>query len=663
MIFKALFFISLIVGNIMGNQLSNETSPYLLQHKDNPVNWYPWSNKAFELAQKENKLIFLSIGYSTCHWCHVMAHESFEDEEVAKILNKDFISIKVDREQLPHIDGFYQKVYRLMNERGGGWPLTIMMTANKEPFFAGTYIPKYAGYGSKGLIPIIQEVVKADRKLLKDHGQEVLKVMKQKENFTPSSTSYESEIEKKIVEQLYASFDPKYKGFGSHPKFPQFVNIILLLKVYMIDQNKEALKIATESLKAMANGGIFDQIEGGFYRYSVDQRWAIPHFEKMLYTNAEALEAYTLAYKITKKPIFLEVIDRTIKEMDRRFLVDGVYQSASNADSKNDLGINEEGAYFVFDYESTLHFFTDNGFDKKEAVDTLHYFGIVEDGNFDGSSSNPEILDNAKPIQYEKALELLQQIRSTKEYPFIDNKINTAWNALYIKGKLIASILDDQYLQSSLKSLDALIDLMYKDEQLYHQTIIGKQPAQQAILEDYSFLISTLFEAYQITLDEKYFKFYEALLLKSIELFYKEGRWSESNDGFETYADIEDAGYASALGVQFNNLILYATMQGDYKIFEIAKRSMQYFTDHINKYPSYFPNTTMASLYFTIEPIFIKSTKENLHKIDKLDLQYPFIYKKVYDSQEYLACKLNSCFSYSKDIKKVVQDIDNLVQR
>lgn len=660
--FKILFLITLTAGNIMANQLFNETSPYLLQHKNNPVHWYPWSEEAFELAKKENKLIFLSIGYSTCHWCHVMAEESFEDEQVAQILNKDYISIKIDREQLPHIDGFYQKVYRAMNSKGGGWPLTIVMTAQKEPFFAGTYIPKYPGYGSKGLIPILQEIVQLDRKLLQQHGSEVLHHVKSKENFKPSNANYESNLEKKIIEQFTQSFDIQNKGFGTQPKFPQFANIILLLKTYALHHNKQALDMAVQSLEAMAKGGIFDQIQGGFYRYSVDAHWSIPHFEKMLYTNAEALEAYTLAYKITKKPLFLEVIERTIKEMDRRFLVDGVYQSASNADSKNDLGINEEGAYFVFDYDSTLEYFENNGFTELEAVDILRYFGIVEDGNFDGSQSNPEILGEAKPKEYEKALQLLQEIRSTKEYPFIDNKINTAWNALYLKGKLIASSLNKQYLEESLRSLESLLQLMYKDGELYHQTIIGKQPVQKAILEDYSFLISVLFEAYEITLDEKYFKLYEELVLKSIELFYKQGRWIESNDGFETYADIEDAGYASALGVHFNNLILYATMQGDQKILEIAQRSMQYFIDYINKYPSYFPNTSMASFYYIYEPVFIKSTKENLEKLKNQNFTYAYVYKKVYESDEYLACKLNSCFSYSKNIETIKNEVNSLIE-
>ncbi len=657
---KALLLLYIFLGTIMANQLQNETSPYLLQHKDNPVNWYPWGDEAFQKAKEENKLIFLSIGYSTCHWCHVMAHESFEDEEVAKILNKDFISIKIDREQFPHIDGFYQKVYRVMNKKGGGWPLTIVMTPNMEPFFSATYVPKYAGYGSRGLMEVLQEIASYDRDKLQEQGKQVLEIVNSKENVTLSNATFDDKLSHNIVNQFQSSYDKEYKGFGTHPKFPQFTNLILLLKLYEINGDKEALTMAVDSLKAMARGGIFDQIEGAFYRYSVDQKWTIPHFEKMLYTNAEALEAYTLAYKITKEPLFKEIIDKTISQIDIRFLEDGVYKSASNADSRNAQGKNEEGYYFVFDYMESLEYLEQNDINEKTAIESLKYLGIVEDGNFDGEYSNPEILGVTKPQNLEKVITLLKQIRDTKEYPFIDNKINTAWNALYLKGKLIASSVDKKYLQNTLKSLDSLIALMYKDGELYHQTIKGKMPSQKAILEDYSFLSATLFEAYQITLEKKYLTLYEELIKKSIALLYQDGRWIESNDGFETYADIEESGYASALGVHFSNLILYATMQEEYKTFEIVKKSMQYYVEYINKYPSYFPNATLASIFYNLEPVFIKAKKEKLEKFSSEDFNYPFVYKKEYDSDEYLACKISSCFSYSTDIQKIIKDIDSL---
>lgn len=662
MVYKSFFLFILLLGSMLANRLEYETSPYLLQHKDNPVDWYPWGKEAFEKATKENKLIFLSIGYSTCHWCHVMAEESFEDKEVAKVLNENYIAIKVDREQYPHIDNYYQKVYRLMNNKSGGWPLTIIMTAQKEPFFSGSYIPKYPGYGSMGLLDILKEITKYDYEKLSKNGKKILNLLKRSEENPPLAQSIKQINVQKIVNQFSSIYDTKYKGFSNEPKFPKFSSITFLLQLYEMSSNKQALKMAIEPLKAMANGGIFDQIEGGFYRYSVDKQWKIPHFEKMLYTNAEALQSYYLAYKLTKDKTFLEIIDKTIMQIDKRFQENNLYKSASNADSKNYDGDMEEGFYFMFDYAETEEFLSQNNLSKKEIQDLLLYLGIEKDGTFDGDLSNPHIQNKNKPKNLDKGLSLLLQLRAKKEYPFIDAKINTAWNALYIKGKLKASKINTKYKQSALQSLDALVERMYKNNILYHQTIEGKKPNQKGILEDYSFLASALFEAYEITLDENYYTLFEKIILKSLEIFYKDGRWIESNDDFITYASIEDRGYASALGVHLQNILLYATIEGNQNLQNVVKKSMQYFAQDINTYPAYSPNATLTSMLFKMEPVIIKSTKENLQKIDDNQFLYPFVYKKVYDSKIYLACKLNTCFSYSKEKQQVINTINNLIK-
>jgi len=304
---KKLILFTLILFQVVfvsANQLSTETSPYLLQHKNNPVNWYPWNTEALKKAKKENKLIFLSIGYSTCHWCHVMAHESFEDKIVAKILNQNFISIKMDKEQFPHIDSYYQSIYRLMNKKAGGWPLTIIMTPDKKPFFSGTYIPKEQGYGSKGLLNILNTIIKYDKNELSKSGEKILQTLTNNENIQNSNVLIKKNIELKALVQYKTYYDSTYKGFSLAPKFPQASKITNLLKIYESTSNKEALTMAIDALTAMAKGGIYDQIEGGFYRYSVDKKWEIPHFEKVLYTNAELLNSYAAAYKITKNPLY-----------------------------------------------------------------------------------------------------------------------------------------------------------------------------------------------------------------------------------------------------------------------------------------------------------------------------------------------------------------------
>jgi hypothetical protein len=645
-LFKLLFFTLIFTSFVHANRLASETSPYLLQHKNNPVDWYPWGDEAFNKAKKENKLIFLSIGYSTCHWCHEMARESFEDKEIANLLNKDYVAIKVDREQYPHIDKYYQKVYKILKGKSGGWPLTIIMTPDKKPFFAATYIPKYKGYGSQGLVHILHFFSLYSRDKLSQKGDEVLQALQQQRELTTYTRKKEHTLQR-AVDELYFNYDVKNKGFGVRPKFPHFVDIIFLLKLYTINHNKQALTMATDTLKAMAKGGIYDQIEGGFFRYSIDEKWLIPHFEKMLYTNGEALQAYSLAYQITKEPLFKKVVIQTREAIDKRFKKHFLYTSASNADSLTPEGEEEEGFYFVFDFDETYEYLIKHHIPKHLVIEQLSYLGITEDGNFDGDASNPHITSTKKPKKMRRTLTLLRQMRDEKKYPFIDNKINTAWNAIYIKGLLQASQVDNSHLQEALHSLDSLLEKFYRDGILYHQTIEGKTPVQKAILEDYSFLISTLFEAYQITLDKKYLIPYKKLLKHSVTLFYKDERWKDSTDKFTTYADVTNGGYTSALSTQISNLILYTTMFTQKKYYKIAHKSS-----------SHFNSIYLASLYDIASPIFIKSTKKNLTKLQIKDIAYPFVYKKVDNSNLFLACKIDSCFSYSKNQNEVIKDIE-----
>ncbi len=652
--------LSFTIFAFASNNLAKATSPYLLQHKDNHVDWHPWGEEAFLKAKKENKLIFLSIGYSTCHWCHVMAHESFENEHFAQLLNKYFVSIKVDREELPHIDAYYQKVYMAMNGKSGGWPLTVMMSADKKPFFSGTYVPLSAGYGSEGLINIINSVAATSHQKLSQMGEKVLASLEQNQKPSAQKTSLNSTLAEKTIKEFKSYYDFKNGGFSQKPKFPETSKIILLLKLYESTRNKESLDMALHALDAMAKGGIYDQIEGGFYRYTVDEKWQIPHFEKMLYTNGELLEAYSLAYKHTKNPLYKKIIDETIEQMDKRFQIGGVYMSASNADSKNREGKNEEGFYFVYEHNETFEYLKKRGLLESDIDAALTYLGIKEDGNFDGDLSNPHITKKVAPKNLKKAKELLLEMRKTREYPFMDNKINTAWNALYIKGKFKAGIVDKKFILQAKTSLDTLLEMMYIGGELYHQSIPNTKPVQKALLEDYAFLAAALFEVYEATLDGRYFELYKEMVEKSITLFYKKEEWAESNDGFETYADMSERAYASALAQQSINLLNYATVLADTKKFAMAKETVKSFAKTINTNPSYYLTATLASLMFEHEIIFIKSTKSNLESFDTNEIKYPFIYKYVYDANEYLACKINSCFSYDVEFEKVKKDIEGL---
>lgn len=659
LIIFSLFFVHNAVAS---NSLAKETSPYLLQHKDNPVDWYAWGDEAFKKAKKENKLIFLSIGYSTCHWCHVMAHESFEDEEVAKLLNKYFVSIKIDREQLSHIDNHYQKVHNIITNRHGGWPLTLILTKDKEPIFSATYIPKTSGYGSDGLTTILNRVAKLSNEQINKEAQAVQSKLQNAKQNSSTHAPIADKLILKTINQYKSYYDFTYRGFSQNPKFPQFANIIQLLKFYEISKNKEALILADGTLEAIAKGGIYDQIEGAFYRYTIDKKWQIPHFEKMLYTNAEALEAFSLAYKFTKKELYKQIIEDTIKESDYRFKKNSLYLSASNAQSPNAFAKEEEGYYFLISHEEAYKFLKENKVNEKVIKESLAYLGIQEYGNFDGESSNAYITSSVAPKGFKGVKTLLQKMRATKKYPFIDFKINTAWNALYLRGKLKQGSFNKKYLKEALVSLDLLIAAMYKDNILYHQTIEKKQPTQKALLEDYAHLSNAVFEAYQQTMDEKYFKLYKKLINQSMELFYKDKKWYESSDGFEVEASVQESGYANALSTHMINLIRYAAVESDLKTLNIAKQTLEQFGGLINNYPSNYPTAALASVMLKVEPIFIKSKKENLQSFNIDDIAYPFVYKYAYDTDEYLACKIGSCFSYDLKFERVKRKIEALMK-
>jgi len=658
--YNIFILLSLIVSlACASNKLCNETSPYLLQHKNNPVNWYPWGEEALIKAKKENKLIFLSIGYSTCHWCHVMAEESFEDKKVAKLLNDNFISIKVDREQYPYIDKYYQKVYKILNNKSGGWPLTILLTSDMEPFFAGTYVPKHSGYGSIGLINLINSTKLVSYKRLKSIGKDVLQKIKNYDEFIAPKTKIDLTLMDKTVKEFSSYYDFKNNGFTKRPKFPQASSIDLLLKIYKITKNKKAYIMAINALDTMAKGGIYDQIEGAFYRYTVDEKYEIPHFEKMLYTNAELIQTYTLAYSITKKPLYKKIIKESISQIDKRFKTDNLYMSASNADSENFVGDKEEGFYFLYDYDDTVEYLQNHGVDKNIIDKILAYIGITQDGNFDSDFSNPHIADFKTPKGYKKVKKLLIDMRKNKIYPFMDNKINTAWNALYIRAKFKASIVNKDYIKEAEDSLNTLLENLYIDGKLYHQTISNHKPTQKALLEDYAFLSSCLFEAYQVTLNDNYLKLYEELIKNSMKLFYKNGKWRDSTDSFVTYADISESAYENPLAQNIINMLQYSTISSDFKTYTIAKKTLSNLAYPIMKHPSYYPTATLASIMLKIEPVFIKSNLKNLKSIDISTINYPFVYRYKLDSTKYLACKIGSCFAYDLDFSVVRDVIEN----
>jgi len=654
---KFLLIIVLFSTFVLANELKNSTSPYLLQHKDNPVDWMEWGDRAFKKAKDENKFIFLSIGYSTCHWCHEMARNCFSKDDVAKVLNKNFVSIKVDKERLSYIDNYYQERYRIVNGKSGGWPLTVILLPNKKPIFFGTYMPKDA------LLDLLKKITSTKKEELEKIANSIEERINKYKSARAKSVKIENNLYKKAFAGFEKIYDVKYKGFGGGPKFPQVSSLNALLNIYLIDGNQKALKMLTDTLDAMAKGGIYDQIDGAFFRYSVDRKWQIPHFEKMLYTNAELISIYSKAYKITKSKLYEKVVRETIAQIDKRFFEQGLYYSASNADSKDIDGTEREGSYFVYDYNETLQFLLKKGIGKFRAKEILKYYGIEPLGNFEGGEYSNAHLSKFNTM-YKREQHLLSEYRAKKEYPFIDKKINTAWNALYIKAKLDAGVIDARFEKEGIASLHKLLDMMYKKGELYHQTLLPNKPSQKGLLEDYAFVADALFSAYELTLDDEYLKNYNAIVAKSIELFYQDGEWLQSVDKeFKVKASLESGSYKSALAVNLENILRYVAMGGDYKALKAVDSAISENSAYLNSYPEYYPTALDAVTMRNGGLYFIKGVKQAL-KVGKLDdIKYPFVYKLVENHKEFMLCGLKSCFATVDSFNAAKSEVKKILMR
>ena len=488
----------------MANALAHETSPYLLQHADNPVNWYPWGEEALTLAKKHNKPILLSIGYSACHWCHVMAHESFEDAHIASIMNEHFINIKVDREERPDIDQIYQTAHGLMSQRSGGWPLTVFLTPNQEPYYAGTYFPKTARYQLPGfgdLVPRVAAFYHEKKLELANQNTQVLAALQRTVPLANSAITVNSETLQAGFEQLKQSFDFEYGGFGTAPKFPNPSDIAYLMRAGFAG-NKAAQAMALKMLDSMAAGGIYDQIGGGFCRYSVDERWAIPHFEKMLYDNGQLLGLYADGFQMSQNPRYKIIIEETVTWLKREMLSsDGAFYSSLDADSLDTHGHSEEGAFYVWQVDEVKSLLTPDEF----AV-ALRCFGLDRAANFEGIAWHVFAAEN--PQQDETSLlysakNKLFQAREKRTRPGRDEKILVSWNALMIKGlaKAGRALNAPEYIKIAQNAVDFIYENMFKSERLLATAKANEKGLYKihlnAYLDDYAFLLDALIELMQ----------------------------------------------------------------------------------------------------------------------------------------------------------------------
>ena len=481
----------------MANRLELEKSPYLLQHKDNPVAWYPWCQEAFEKAAAENKPVFLSIGYSTCHWCHVMAHESFEDPEVAQLLNRDFVSIKVDREERPDIDAVYMAVCQAMTG-SGGWPLTVLMTPDQRPFFAGTYFPKRGRYGQLGLMELLTQV----SQLWSSQPQALLEAVEQLAAALQPDSATNIAPQKALLSSawrfLAQAFDPKWGGFGPAPKFPTPHNLLFLMQYAQWEQEPKALHMAQRTLDAMAQGGIHDQIGGGFSRYSTDDRWLVPHFEKMLYDNALLIPAYLEAFQRTGKDCYGDTARRTADYILRELTdTGGGFYCGQDADSD---GV--EGKYYVFTPEEILRVLGD-----ADGTEFCRLYNITAPGNFEGQSI-PNRIGRTEPGWdiADPRLEALRSYRKSRTALHLDDKILLSWNGWAIIALARAGLVlnEQRYLDAAVKAQTFIARHMTDaQDRLYHRFRDG-EAAHGGQLEDYAVYALALLELYRCTLSPEY---------------------------------------------------------------------------------------------------------------------------------------------------------------
>ncbi len=490
------------------NNLIHETSPYLLQHAQNPVHWYSWNEDALEQAKKQNKPIFLSVGYSACHWCHVMAHESFENEEIAKIMNEHFINIKVDREERPDVDDIYQKVCQIATGQGG-WPLSVFLTPDQKPFYVGTYFPVLESYGRPGFGSILLQLAQAWKEKpheIQKTADNFLETLQKTEKQNPSSKLDKSILDEAAINLLQIG-DDYNGGFGSAPKFPNAANISFLLRYSQISGISKFKEFALKTLNKMARGGIFDQLGGGFHRYSTDARWLVPHFEKMLYDNALIPVNYAEAYQITKDSFFLDVMKKTLNFVEREMTSkEGGFYSAYDADSEG-----EEGKFYVWSKKEIQQIL------GKDADIFCLYYDVTEGGNWEGKTilCNNVALSSVAfqfGITEQKVKEILEQcskklleVRSLRVKPGLDDKILTSWNALMItafaKGYRVSNEIS--YLDSAHKCVDFIENNLFQDEKLC-RTYKNGVAKISGYLEDYAFFAGALLDVFEINPKKKY---------------------------------------------------------------------------------------------------------------------------------------------------------------
>ena len=614
----------------MPNQLIHETSPYLLQHADNPVEWYPWGEEAFEKARRENKPVLLSIGYSACHWCHVMAHESFENEAIAKLMNENFVNIKVDREERPDLDQIYMNAVQMMTHHGG-WPMTVFLTPEGVPFYGGTYFPPQDRYNIPGFPRVLIGVAEAYRDKQDDIRETGTSLVNELRRLSETSGS-DQPIEKELLDASYAgivrNYDSINGGFGSAPKFPPAMALEFLLRTYARTGNREALEMVTYTARKMADGGIYDQIGGGFHRYSTDSRWLVPHFEKMLYDNALLSRLYLHYFQVSQAPFAREtvegILDYVLREMTHP---EGGFYSTQDADSEG-----HEGKFFVWDIDEIR-----NVLGERDAVLFSSYYNITEAGNFEGRNI-PNVTRSVEEVAKEQGVSVAELQESLKESkrklfelregrvkPGRDEKILTAWNGLMLASFAEAGVILNRadYTEAARRNAEFVLSNLRKDGTLLRTWKDGVAKFN-AYLEDYAFLIEGLVTLFETTGEFRWLEEAVGLTERMNEEF-----WDNQGGGFYFTGkshenlivrskDYFDNATPSGNSVATLALLRLAILTGKENYRNLAIAVLREIGDQVRRYPSGFGYALSAADFLLSTPKEIAIVGKNADDISPL---------------------------------------------
>jgi uncharacterized protein YyaL (SSP411 family) len=668
------------------NELKLETSPYLLQHANNPVNWKAWNAQTLTSAKENQKLILISIGYSACHWCHVMEHESFENEEVAKTMNQHFINIKVDREERPDVDAIYMKAVQLMTGRGG-WPLNVVCLPDGKPVWGGTYFRKNDWINT---LEQLQELYQSQPEKLVEYAEKLHEGIETLGLNEEKSTEFDITILDNFLEKWQKSFDWEFGGYSRAPKFMMPTNYQFLLQYGYLTKNEKLVEYVDLTLTKMAYGGIFDTVDGGFSRYSVDVKWHVPHFEKMAYDNGQLLSLYANAYKLTKNELYKEIIEKTTAFIEKEWLTnEGAFFSALDADSLTVENHLEEGAFYVWTIDELKNLILDD-FELFSDVFNINEFGHWEHGNYvliqkesleEISKKNSISIDELR-LKKKNWEQILYKTREKRPKPRLDDKCITSWNAILMKGFVdsFKALGDENHLNIALKNAHFIANKIWSPDGNLMHIYKNEKTSINGFLEDYAFVIDGFISLYEVTFDENWLLHSKNLINYCLDHFYDEKkqlfRFTSDLDEalISSHFEIEDNVIPASNSVMASNLFKLSVYFENSHYEEISRQMVSQIIPSID-YPSAFSHWLIAALHFSdyqkelaicgeASLVHLKEINQNYFPSivlsgseKKSDL--PFLQNRLLENKTlFYLCQNKMCLAPKNNISEVYKDLN-----